>query len=236
MATSRKTEVAKVEEQERSVLLFDPSVMAEVLRSALSPGEKLDVFALPIVKIPPAGALYWQLPDGPPAQTLSGVIIARQPVRAYWQHACDEGGGGAPPDCSSMDSLYGVGDPGGDCSECPLNVFGSGKDNGKACRQITRLFVLTEGNMLPVLMPLPPSAFKACQRYVWGLAAKVVTAWQVQTSISLRQEKSSTGIVYSMPVFAQGATLDAADRKAIAEYRNGLLPLLTAMPLAEEPV
>ena len=229
-----KQEVATV--KERSVITFDPAAMAGVLASALSAGETLDVFSLPTVKVPTAGGQYWAVPDGPPAALLEGVIVYRQPVRSYWEQGFEESGGGSPPSCSSLDNVTGVGSPGGDCASCPLNVFGSGKDNGKACRQITRLFLLTTGNVMPWLVPLPPSAYKACQQYVVGLASKGLSAWGVTTMIALRSERSSGGITYSVPVFSAGKPLGAADKTAIEQYRAGLVPILTAMPLADEAV
>ena len=131
-----------------------------ILEDTLAPGEQLDVFSLPCIKAPAGGGGTWELPNGESAKEIQAIVLHRQVVRAYWGASFEESGGGSPPDCSSMDAIIGEGDPGGVCRFCPNNAWGSGKDNGKACRQITRLFLLFPDSILPVLLSLPPSSFK----------------------------------------------------------------------------
>jgi len=230
MAT-KNTEVTKPEER---ALIANPDGLRDVMQM-LAPGEQLDVFSFPTVKIPAGGGRAWDLPSGESSKELTGVIVVRTLVRSYWKASFDESGGGSPPDCVSLDNEHGIGDPGGECASCPLNQFGSGKDNAKACRQITRLFLLQPDNLLPIFLPLPPSSYKICQNYVVSLMGRGIPLWETVTTIGLEQDKSGTGIVYSVPVFrAVGERLSEADRASVKVYRAGLLPVVSAMPITEE--
>lgn len=230
---SKPTAATAVAVPAKSAALSVPDLneVAAILAESLNPGEQLDVFALPTIKLPAGGGLAWTLPDGEIAKELSGVIIDRHVVRAYWDVSFDESGGGGPPDCSSLDNLTGQGDPGGDCVKCPFNEWGSGKDNAKACRQITRLYLLRDGDLLPTLVPLPPSSFQASQKYVVSLAAGGKSYYGLRTRIGLAQTKSGGGITYSLPVFAQGASLEPAEQAAVAHYRRSIMPVLRATPV-----
>jgi hypothetical protein len=215
---------------------------ASALAETLAPGETLSLSDLPTVKVPTAGALNWQLPDGGAAKTIDGVIVARQPVRAYWATSFDEGGGGAPPDCSSTDLLTGIGDNGTPeagphaCATCPMAQFGSATNargeqtQGQACRQITRLFVLQEGSMLPTLVALPPSSYAAAKRY-----AVRQPLHSVETSISLTNAKSGGGINYSEATFAVNRVLEPEERAAMTAYREAILPFVRQAPVAAPP-
>jgi hypothetical protein len=78
-----------------------------------------------------------------------------------------EGVGGKPPTCVSADAVTGIGEPGGECAVCPLNVFKPGK-NGKpekACKNKYRILLLQEGNYLPSLMYVTSSNLKACKTF-----------------------------------------------------------------------
>lgn len=208
-----------------------PEDMGSLLGEALAPGETLSLSAFPTIKIPAGGGTVWTLPDGEAAKTITCIILARQPVRAYWRSVFS--GEGNPPDCSSSDNVIGHGDPGGECASCPLNEWGSGKDDAKACRQITRLFVLLPESQLPVLIPLPPSSYKAAQSYVLGLAGRGKRFYGVVTEIGLAQEKSKGGITYSRATFQVKETLSEAAASAIAGYREMLLPALVSAPISE---
>ena len=203
--------------------------VAQVLAEALAPGEQLSLSAFPTIKIPAGGGLAWTLPDGEPTKEIQCVILHRQPVRAYWREVFS--GEGNPPDCASLDNLTGHGDPGGECSTCPLNEWGSGKDNSKACRQITRLFVLLPESQLPILLPLPPSSYKASQHYTLGLAGMGRRYYGVVSAISLVKDRSQGGITYSKAAFRSVAPLDATAAAGIAAFRERMLPYLTAAPI-----
>ena len=230
MATTKA--VTTTPEEGGSLLPLSVDEIREVMEGALVTGERLDILNLPTIKVPAGGGKTWDLPDGSSAQELTGIIVVRRPVRAYWAVAFE--GGGSPPDCSSLDMITGHGKPGGTCEHCPMAEWGSGKDNAQACRLITRLLVLQPDTILPALLPLPPSAFKACQNYVVGLAAQSKAPWHVRTAITLQQTKSGGGITYSVPEFRAIATLTKDQQAEMSRYREPWLALVGAAAVTEE--
>ena len=109
------------------------------------------------VKIPAGGATMFELPgdeaDEPEGvKEFSAVILYHHPLQQYY--ATKYTGGSNPPDCGSFDGIMGEGEPGGVCANCPLNQFGSGENNSKACKNRRRVFLLREGGAVPA-DPLP---------------------------------------------------------------------------------
>ena len=206
---------------------------AQVLSESLAEGESLGFGDLARIKTPAGGGKAWEMPSGEVSREFSGVMLLRQPVRAYWPMSIDDTGGGDPPACSSLDSVTGVGDPGGECVACPYNQWGSAGEGrrGKACRQITRLFFLLPDSLLPVLYPAPPSAFQLAKAYVVRLAAQGVPYHQVITSVTLDAVQNQDGVAYSRPVLSSLGPIPAKEVPAIAEYRKGILPVLSGMTL-----
>ena len=206
---------------------------AQVLSESLREGESLGFGDLARIKTPSGGGRAWELPSGDVGKTFEGVLLLRQPVRAYWPTSIDDTGGGEPPACSSLDSVTGVGDPGGSCASCPMNAWGSAGDGrrGKACRQITRLFFLLPDSLLPVLYPAPPSAFQLAKAYVVRLAAQGVPYHRVITRVSLDAATNQDGVAYSRPVLESMGPIPEKEVPAIAEYREGILPVLSGMTL-----
>ena len=160
------------------------------------------------------------------------MILIRHVVRAYWAHAFGEAPA-SPPDCSALDNTRGVGIPGGICEVCPYSQWASGKENAQACRQITRLMLLQPGDLLPIFLPLPPSAYKICQAYALNVRQRHVLHG-VLTRIGLSEKKSGQGITYSIPRFTAGGPLAPEVIKDMEAYRQVLLPLVTAAPVTFE--
>ncbi len=235
------TELALYQGERYAIVEHGGRDMALALQDSLAPGETLDVFNLPIVKIPAGGGRAFDLPTGEAAQSFDGIIILRQPVRAYWRESFAVTGGGSPPDCSSADSIRGEGDPGGACASCRLSDYGSatgddgGQKAGQACRQITRLFVLRPESLLPTLLLLPPSSYKAAKDYVVGtLAAHSRHYSAVTTRIGLEQAQSRDGIKYSRVTLEIAGLLSPEDEEAITEYRKAIIPSLRGMTVTQE--
>jgi len=206
---------------------------AQAIQASLAPGETIDVFDLPCIRIPAGGGKNWDLPDGTSAPVIEGIILLRQPVRAYWASSFDESGGGSPPDCSSPDGITGLGDPGGRCAACPMAEFGSGKDTTQACRLITRLFILRPAGILPTLISLPPTSYKAAKNYVLStIANHGAPYWAAITRIGLFQAKSAGGISYSQATLTVGEILTGSQAAAVAQVRADLMPTLQEMPVA----
>lgn len=180
------------------------------------------------VKIPSGGGLAFEIPgedeNNPESATeIVGVILYHHPVNAYWKEKFE--GGNEQPDCSSYDGKQGVEKETGeckDCSECPFNEFGSGENGaGKACKNMHRIYIVREGNPVPLIVTLPPTSIKSMRDYIGkSIVLKGMRSYDAVTKITLKKEKNATGINYSRAVFTFAGKLapeKAAEAKAMAE-------------------
>ena len=112
------------------------------------------------IKIPSAGSTVFEVPGENPGEPdtvkeFSAVILYHHPLHAYYKTKYT--GGNQPPDCGSFDGITGEGDPGGNCSTCPLNRFGTGENGSKACKNRRRIYVLREGEIFRCSCPSLPA-------------------------------------------------------------------------------
>lgn len=224
MATKRKesTALAVIEN-------FELPVLSDDMAAAMA--EELDGLQLsfPRVKIPSGGGLAFEVPGDDPEnpdteKEIVGVIVDHHPVNAYW--ADKYAGGNNPPDCSSMDAKFGVDQDGNrkPCDTCPMNQWGSDQEGrGKACKNMHRVYILREGEMLPLLLTLPPTSLKNLSDY---LGLRVITkglrSYGVITKVSLKKAQNAGGINYSQAVFSLAGKLSPEQTKAMAEYSQGI--------------
>jgi len=152
------------------------------------------------IKIPAGGILSWQVPTlkGEEAvKEIQGIVVFHKDVRGFWPEKYI--GANDPPQCSSDDSLTGIGDPGGECRRCPFNEFGSGTDtngkpnNSKACGEARLLFVLRENDLIPIIVRLATMSIKPCQSFFMRLAQSQIPFYGVVIGIALRQQKKCDG-------------------------------------------
>lgn len=224
-----------------------------IVKEALGAGESLSVDLLKRAKWPAAGAQHFSWVDGSqPVPFIEGVMILRHPVRVFWQKPFTETGGGTPPDCFSMDNTLGHGDrglPGDDtegdgavheCATCPFADWGTAVNEkgepaaGKACRQVTRTFILQEGHVLPTLVPVPPSSYKKALVHTVGLSAENKSYYRdVVTRISTEPTKSRGGIAYAIAKFEVVRETTPEERAAIQSYRDGILPFLNNLSVVD---
>ena len=167
------------------------------------------------IRIPAGGATMYELPgdeaDEPEAvKEFSAVILYHHPVLQYYKEKYT--GGSNPPDCGSFDGITGEGDPGGACAKCPLNQFGSGENNAKACKSRRRIFLLREGELFPLILSLPTGSMKEFSRYIKRLLSKGKKSNMVVTRFSLRKATNSSGIAYSQAQFAVDRSLTAEEQ------------------------
>lgn len=224
MATKRKesTALAIIEN-------FELPVLNEDIGQAMA--EEMDGLQLsfPRVKIPSGGGLAFEVPGDDPEnpdaeKEIIGVIVDHHPVNAYWQNKYS--GGNNPPDCSSMDGKVGIDRSGNrkPCNTCPLNEWGSDEDSrGKACKNMHRVYILREGEMLPLLLTLPPTSLKNFADYLaMRIVSRGMRSYGVITKISLKKAQNSDGINYSQAVFALAGKLSPEQTGAMAEYTKGI--------------
>ena len=157
------------------------------------------------VTIPAAGGTAFELPGELPGETdmakeFTGVILFHHPMFTYYRERFS--GGSNPPDCGSYDGVTGSGNPGGSCAHCPLNQFGSGENGGKACKNKRRIYILREGELIPILLTLPTGSMKEFAVYIKRLLAKGRKSSAVVTRFSLKKVSNAGGIAYSQAQFA----------------------------------
>jgi hypothetical protein len=198
---------------------------------------------------PAGGALNWAVPsiDGEDAmKSIDGIILHVSTPRAYWVAEMADGDGNATPDCSSDDGVTGRmnldSDPalnlGGDCGSCPMNQFGSDhRGVGKACKEKRLLYVLRQGDILPVVVQGASSSIQPLKKYLLRLANMPPSGMRYQhvvTKIGLEKAQSQGGITYSRPTFASGGALNEKDAKRIDAYVLAVRPLIEAAPVVPD--
>ena len=178
------------------------------------------------ISVPAAGGQAFEVPGEMPGETamvkeFSGVILCHHPMFSYYRERFN--GGNNPPDCGSYDGVTGVGDPGGVCARCPLNVYGSGENGGKACKNKRRVYVLRKGELIPVLLTLPTGSIKEFTVYIQQLLAKGNRSYSVVTKFSLAKATNAKGITYSKVLFTAVSKLSQEELpyvKAMSEQVN----------------
>lgn len=178
------------------------------------------------VKIPPGGGLAFEVPGDTEEpdyeKELVGVIVDHHPVNSYWPESMS--GENSPPDCSSNDGKVGVGNPGGDCATCHFNQWGSGKNGqGKACKNMHRIYLLRDGEMFPMLLTLPPTSIRNFSGFV---AKRIVgrgrRSYEAVTRVTLKRVESSHGHAYSQAQFSVAGVLDDKIIQAMKQFSDNM--------------
>lgn len=157
------------------------------------------------IKIPSGGTTMFEIPGDNPEEPenmkeFSAVILYHHPLYSYYKDKYT--GGSNPPDCCSTDGLFGYGIPGGKCSECTCNQFGSGDNGSKACKNKRRLYILREGEIFPMILSLPASSLGDFSRYLMRQLSKGNKSNMIVTRFSLKKAVSNSGISYSQVQFS----------------------------------
>lgn len=192
----------------------------------------------PTIKIPAGGITSFEIPSDDPdnpemVKALTGVIVYHHKSNAWWD------GDGTPtegqaPDCVSYDGKTGTGAPGGDCATCPLNAFGSGEGGkGKACKNTERLYLVTDGSILPFRITVSPASLKAYRQYKTNQVMKGRKVCDVVTEISLKKVTNGAGQPYSECVFKTVGLLDPATKELARKKRQEVQVMATAMATAQ---
>ena len=176
-------------------------------------------------KIPGGGVLQFEMPGDDPENpdyepTLEGVILFNHAANSYWP-AGSEYDDNTPPQCQSVDGKMGYGDPGGICEACVNNRFGSDpKGNGKACKNMRMLYLLRNGEMMPIQLSLPPTSIRPYTNFVnsaFLLRGRRVCSGLVQ--IGLRKV-TSNGFTYSVATFKKLRDFEGEELARICAYAD----------------
>jgi len=181
------------------------------------------------IKIPAGGGLAYEVPGDDPespdtAKTFEAVIVKHQRCNVYYRDKYD--GQKVPPACYAADGKRGVDNETAevkDCATCPLNQYGSGEGGiGKACQNKRVLYLLREGELLPVVLVLPSTSLKGFDEYITRLVSRGITSADVVTKFGLKKATSKTGIAYSEATFAAVRMLNENERKTIEWVRKSI--------------
>lgn len=184
--------------------------------------------------------------DDPTAVTeLSAIIVKVVASRAKWIKSFDEGGGGAPPDCSAPDGITGTvrldetGRPvlahtgsalTRPCAGCPFN-------KPRDCRLVEKLYLILPGDhVFPFVLHATPGMLAGLTEY----KTKVVISHRapltaVMTKLTLTTLKSKVGAIdYNSIVFACEGKLDPALAARVKDYSREIESLITAHARLDE--
>ena len=190
------------------------AMVPEELRGEFDTKENMEGVTpkFPNIKILHQAQLF-EFPDGSKIESFNGIILDTNRVNAWWEESFDLTGGGVPPDCFSLDGIH--------CSQnsskpqcelcgtdkspkCPLNKFQSEvkKDGsagrGKACKNMKRIHIVLEGQMLPYRLILPPSNLGAIDEYISLLESRGTPYQLVVTKFGLKESQNKDGIKSSI--------------------------------------
>jgi hypothetical protein len=191
------------------------------------------------IKIPVGGSTVFEVPGTDPGETdavreFSGVILYHHPLFSYYRERFT--GGNDAPDCGSYDGVTGVGEPGGSCAHCPLNQFGTGNNGGKACKNKRRIYILREGELIPLLLTLPTGSMKEYSQYIKRLLAKGRLSSTVVTKFSLKKAANVGGIAYSQAQFSCIRSLTDEELPNIAAMAERVKQFATRVGYEDESV
>lgn len=221
--------------------------MPALLAANIGANQTINEFDMDRVGIPGGGGLAWSVPDingEPKAEVeLAGVILMHGDRRAYWSVSFDDSGGGSPPDCSSLDGRSGTGHILGEakdtpakvrtCKLCPMAAWGSadiglpaGKtpSNGQACTQRKLVFMLRQGDILPLIIDLAPTSIKAFAQFMLRLTSRGVPCYGAVVGFKLVTESSNTGIKYSRVAPRLVSVLSDADTTQMKAISDAMRP------------
>ena len=177
------------------------------------------------VKIPGGGVLQFEVPGDDPenpdyAKTLTGIILYNHATNAYWAEG-SEYSDDNPPLCQSANGKTGYGTPGGVCAGCKLNQFGSaGNGKGKACKNMRTLYLLRSGDVMPLMLTLPPTSIKPFRQFVnlaFTLRKRATYGSVVQ--IGLKKEESG-GFTYSVATFKKLYDFTGEELQRVSAYAS----------------
>ncbi|NLT17302.1 MAG: hypothetical protein GXY11_06750 [Clostridiales bacterium] len=247
MATSKSTALAVVDE-----FGLSPASVAELAQAIKEEIGVMGALDLPRTHVPTGTSPFWPIKatadDQRPTmeEALEGVIVLHHPSYAYF--ASPDPKPGTRPDCSSRDGITGVTTDGGEviaCATCPHNQFGSGAKadgspgRGKACKNAHMLYMMREGELLPLMVKIPPTGVRPLKSYLQGLllpknrANPMRRPYEVVTRIMLNPVANVDGTAYLVPAFEAIGALPAETAAALKRYGEsfvGVEPVPDGIP------
>ena len=208
---------------------FHMDEMQEVYQAIRETQEEVGGSLLYRVKTPAGGGKAFDILTGDEDMDTSvtsfrGVIVYQHKCNALFD---EDSQGNTPPICSSIDGIRGLNASTGEvhsCRNCPHNEYGTAKNGrGKACKNMQKLYIMTEGLPVPLVLCLPPTSLKGYQNYcLSSLAMRRMKPEEVLTEFGLTVDQNSDGKKYSKVNFKLLGRLDEASRAAAGFFAAGL--------------
>ena len=120
---------------------------------------------------------------------------------------------------------------------CPLNAWDSKGPNqkGKACKEMRLVFLVRPGDLLPVVIALPPTSLRAVKSYFLGLASMAVPYYGVVTRFGLEKAAAAGGSEYSRAKPTMVGQINNASLAQIKSYGDALRGALGSKVFTLEP-
>lgn len=181
---------------------MDEELMAELQDEMADLDDERGITARQI-KIPSGGGIAFEVesddPENPDSEKeLEAVLVFTHRMNSYWDG--DFGGENKAPACSAIDAKKGVMFDTGeirDCENCPMNQYGSDGD-GKACKNMRRMYLLLSGKPGVYLLSIPPTSLKDVNKQLARLMGNSKTPYtRMVLKFKLTKDKNKNGIAYS---------------------------------------
>lgn len=238
---SKTTAIAVIEPDQfkaLAVLGTQPGALAELIKENI--GTDISAFDLPRIKVPTGGGVFWnfQTAEGPQSTPfLEGIIACKHATKSRWEVDYDDASETTPPDCHSADGITGVGNPGGDCATCPFNQYESAsKGQGKACKDMADLFIITREGIVPTAIQVPRTSLKPLKQYGIQIMNAGLSIHDVLTKFSLHSEKKG-GKDTAIIDFASLGPIPEEMKSFVRAYKKDIVELIAKSTVrAEKPV
>ncbi len=196
-------------------------------------GQRQIPVQIPLVKIN-HGEGSFQLPTGELVESISGYPVYYFHTRKFYKSAYQPGKSG-PPDCWSSDlvepHMSSVQKQAESCAQCPMNVFGTGRDGrSMACNVQTWVFLLNPefGNPPLWVLVVPVSSLKILvgNRFSQGYFAQAIAKHEVYEIVwsKFGLTRTAEGAPHCLLVPTMGpAANDPEQCQMIASIRNEFL-------------
>ena len=175
------------------------------------------------IKIPSGGNLVFEVPTDDPdnpnyVKTVEGVLIHHHDANAYWPEGSEYDENTAPL-CTSVDGKQGIGEPGGLCAACALNLYGSAPEGrGKACKNMRMLYLLQSSENIPIQISLPPTSLKPFKTFInQAFLLRRRPSYSSVIQIGLRKENNG-GNDYSVATFRLVGNFEGEQLAQIRSY------------------
>lgn len=183
------------------------------------------------IKIPGGGSLVFEKTGDDPehpeyVQTIEGIILFNHQASAYWPEG-SEYDDSVSPMCSSVDGKIGYGLPGGACALCEFNKYGTGVDakgnpsRGKACKNMRNLYILQDGEYMPILLSLPPTSIRPFTEFMsLAFVPHRRPTWASVVQIGLKRVENGSNL-YSVATFKKLFDFTGEQLQQVRSLANG---------------